>query len=111
MFRLYLDDERQAPEHFNIRCYTAANAIKVLSSGIPIDVVSLDHDLGDDKAGTGYDVLLWIEEQVHTNPYYELPLLHIHTANPSARLKMQAACDNIVLYYISYKKRRANESY
>ncbi|MGL1250664.1 cyclic-phosphate processing receiver domain-containing protein [Vibrio parahaemolyticus] len=26
--------------------------------------MSLDHDLGDDEHGTGYDVVLWIEEAV-----------------------------------------------
>jgi len=26
--------------------------------------ISLDHDLGDDDSGTGYDVVLWIEEAV-----------------------------------------------
>ncbi|WP_439037769.1 cyclic-phosphate processing receiver domain-containing protein [Agarivorans sp. QJM3NY_25] len=25
--------------------------------------ISLDHDLGNDDHGTGYDVVLWIEEQ------------------------------------------------
>ena len=25
-----------------------------------LDEISLDHDLGDDERGTGYDVVLWI---------------------------------------------------
>lgn len=103
MYKIYLDDERTTPSYFDVRCYTAKEAIKVLSSGIPIHTISLDHDLGDDSVGTGYDVLLWIEEQVHMNPYYDLPLILIHTANPSAREKMNAAVDNIARYYRSYK--------
>jgi len=96
MFKVFLDDERRMPSFFNTRAYTAKKAIQILSSGIPISVISLDHDLGDDAAGTGYDVLLWIEEQVHTNPDYELPLIWVHTANPSARAKMDAAVDSII---------------
>jgi hypothetical protein len=29
-----------------------------------VQELSLDHDLGDDARGTGYDVILWIEEAV-----------------------------------------------
>ena len=29
--------------------------------------VSLDHDLGDDARGTGYDVIRWLEEAVATS--------------------------------------------
>lgn len=96
MYKLYLDDERETPSGYNIRCFTAKEAIKLLSSGIAIDVISLDHDLGDDDAGTGYDVLLWIEEQAFLNPYYEVPLIRIHTANPSARTKMEMGRQQIL---------------
>jgi hypothetical protein len=34
-----------------------------------VEEISLDHDLGDDQKGTGYDVLLWIEEQVFLKGY------------------------------------------
>lgn len=34
-------------------------AIELLKSG-EVRKLSLDHDLGDDERGTGYDVLLWI---------------------------------------------------
>lgn len=110
MYKVYLDDERTPPSYFDVHCNTAKEAIKLLSSGIPINLISLDHDLGDNDAGTGYDVLLWIEEQVHNNPYYELPLISIHTANSSARLKMHAAVDNIVRYYKSYRKNQIKQN-
>lgn len=99
MFWLYLDDERPTPDEYSLRVYTASQAIKVLSSGVRLDVVSLDHDLGDDKAGTGYDVLLYIEYQVRTNPVYVLPEIRIHTANPAARKRMFAAKQSIEDYY------------
>ncbi|WP_309295279.1 cyclic-phosphate processing receiver domain-containing protein [Aeromonas caviae] len=41
--------------------------------------ISLDHDLGDDGRGTGYDVILWIENEVMTN-YFIPPKIHIHSA-------------------------------
>jgi hypothetical protein len=48
--------------------------------------VSLDHDLGDDQRGTGYDVILWIEEAVALKGFTP-PALFVHSANSSAREK------------------------
>lgn len=56
-----------------------------------VDELSLDHDLGDDKRGTGYDVLLWIEEEVHRRPAFDVPHISIHSANPVGRARMEAA--------------------
>ncbi|HHQ4684453.1 TPA: cyclic-phosphate processing receiver domain-containing protein [Aeromonas veronii] len=49
--------------------------------------ISLDYDLGDDR-GTGYYVILWIENEVMTNHFIP-PKIHIHSANVSARIKME----------------------
>jgi hypothetical protein len=49
--------------------------------------ISLDHDLGDDTRGTGYDVILWIEEQVFTCGF-KAPVIYVHSANTSACEKM-----------------------
>lgn len=89
--KLYLDDERETPTGWH-RAYTAPEACEILGLH-QVEVVSLDHDLGlDDGVGNGYDVLLWIEEQVYTNPDYVMPSeILIHTANPSAATKMVAA--------------------
>ena len=51
--------------------------------------ISLDHDLGDDDRGTGYDVVLWIEEAVACKGF-KPPKIHVHSANASARVKMQS---------------------
>lgn len=56
--------------------------------------ISLDHDLGDDLRGTGYDVILWIEEAVYTESFAP-PAILIHSANSSARQKMQAGISSI----------------
>lgn len=92
MAKVYLDDERPVPEGW-IGALNAKDAIKLLSS-LEVEVISLDHDLGDDTAGTGYDVLLWIEEQTYAKRYSP-PAIKIHTANASARSKMEAAAESI----------------
>ena len=59
-----------------------------------VEIISLDHDLGNDERGTGYDVILWIEEQVHLNSY-QPPKIVVHSANSSARAKMENAINSI----------------
>ena len=43
----------------------------------------------DDERGTGYDVVLWIEEAVALRGFVP-PKITVHSANPSARDKMLA---------------------
>ena len=59
----------------------------MLQSGQVTDI-SLDHDLGDDEKGTGYDVVLWIEEAVAVRGF-KAPNISVHSANSSARQKME----------------------
>jgi hypothetical protein len=59
----------------------------LLKSGI-VTEISLDHDLGDDSRGTGYDVILWIEEAVAMRAF-EAPAIRIHSANSSAKAGME----------------------
>jgi Cyclic-phosphate processing Receiver domain len=74
---------------------TAPEAIAILETRA-VDEVSLDHDLGDEAVvGTGYDVLLWIEERVATDPGYEPPMIHIHTSNIGSRGRMESAVQGI----------------
>ena len=84
--QLWLDDERPAPEGWR-HARTSQEAIEMLSSA-DFSVVSLDHDLGED-GGTGYDVLLWIEAKVFEDERFTPPEIRIHTANISARTKME----------------------
>ena len=96
--KVYLDDERQEPNGW-IRVKTPSEVIKLLKKK-DVSHLSLDHDLGDDKnIGTGYDVLNWIEEQVFTNKNFKCPEITIHTANPSARRKMELALRSIKRKY------------
>jgi hypothetical protein len=50
--------------------------------------------LGDDIRGTGYDVVLWIEEAVYTTDFIP-PKMNVHSANSSARDKMLLGINTI----------------
>lgn len=84
--KVYLDDERTTPAGWH-RVYWPKEAIELLKTGKVTDI-SLDHDLGDDEHGTGYDVVLWIEEAVYTQGF-KPPEMSVHSANSSAREKME----------------------
>ena len=85
--KVFLDDERPCPEGWTLVRWPD-EAIELLKTG-EVTEISLDHDLGDDERGTGYDVVLWIEEQVFTRGFYP-PKMSVHSANSSARQKMEA---------------------
>jgi|SRR6188768_483282 len=84
--RIFLDDERPTP-HGWVRAFWPQEVIDLLEAG-GVTEVSLDHDLGNDERGTGYDVVLWVEEAVATRGFIP-PKLAVHSANSSARAKMQ----------------------
>lgn len=86
--KVFLDDLRPAPDGW-VRVFWPDEAIALLKTGEVTDM-SLDHDLGDDQRGTGYDVLLWIEEAVATGNF-RAPRMIVHSANPAARERMEAA--------------------
>lgn len=86
--KVYLDDFRPTPEGW-IGARWPGDVISLLKTG-RVTEISLDHDLGDDNIGTGYHVLLWIEKEIVENDFSP-PEITIHTANPSAREKMERA--------------------
>ena len=90
--KVYLDDERPTPEGW-IHARWPQDVIALLQTQ-SVTHVSLDHDLGDDDVGTGYDVLKWIEEAVATRDFSP-PTITIHTSNVSARQKMELAVQSI----------------
>lgn len=90
--RVFLDDERTTPEGW-VRVYWPDEAIALMESDA-VEELSLDHDLGDDERGTGYDVVLWIEEAVALRGF-KPPRVFVHSANSSARDKMIAGIQSI----------------
>jgi hypothetical protein len=90
--RVFLDDERVTPAGW-VRVWWPDEVIALLEQG-GVTHVSLDHDLGDDNRGTGYDVILWIEEAVALRGFVP-PALTVHSANSAARDKMLAGIRSI----------------
>ena len=90
--KVYLDDGREAPEGW-VRVRWPEKVIELLKTGQVTDL-SLDHDLGDDVRGTGYDVVLWIEKAVATGNLVP-PRMAVHSANAPARAKMEAGLEKI----------------
>ena len=90
--KVYLDDERHGPDGW-VQVRWPSEAIELLQKGGVTDI-SLDHDLGNDERGTGYDVILWIEEAVATRGFSP-PRITVHSANSSARKKMELGVESI----------------
>lgn len=100
--KLWLDDERDPNSPIiqkqfgatgdEIWVKTAKMAIYYLAQKTT-KWISLDHDLGDDSAGTGMDVAKFIEEQAF---FGTLPKLnwHIHSQNTVGKKNMIAALQN-----------------
>jgi hypothetical protein len=90
--RVYLDDERVTPPGWR-RVYWPDEAIALLETG-EVAELSLDHDLGDDARGTGYDVIVWIERAVIERGFVP-PRIAVHSANPAARTRMLAGIEAV----------------
>ena len=99
--KVYLDDERKTPDGWR-RVYWPDEAIALLEGG-EVEEISLDHDLGDDDRGTGYDVVLWIEEAVATRSFTP-PRMQVHSANSSAREKMEQGIEAIKVLHLRNKE-------
>lgn len=95
--KIWLDDERDMPQRFDRHVYTAAAAVELLKTG-EVTLISLDHDLGEPEAGTGYDVAKYIEKAAfdRTLPRLEWEL---HTSNPAGRRRMAAAMTNATEFW------------
>jgi len=75
--RVFLDDERATPEGW-VRTYWPDEVIDLLETNAVAEV-SLDHDLGNEQRGTGYDVvdrrecrLAWIYSAEDRRAFSEL---------------------------------------
>ncbi|GMX64448.1 hypothetical protein Elgi_37170 [Paenibacillus elgii] len=85
MINVYVDDLRDCPEGFQVaRTYEAA--IELIKDN-EVDILTLDHDLGEDAEGNelknGYDLVKYIcENGLRANKIY------LHTDNPVGRKNM-----------------------
>jgi len=77
---VYLDDVRNAPEGFVL--VKTVEECKELLLNNKVNILSLDHDLGNDQP-TGYDLVKWtIENKVYPN------VITVHSLNPVGKKNM-----------------------
>lgn len=102
--KVFLDDKRDAHEGW-VRVHSAKEAIDLLDTG-NVEEISLDHDLSLKKRDSGYEVILHIERKVVADRNFRPPIIHIHTANPSARQKMELGVKSIKRLAARNKERK-----
>lgn len=102
MYNLWLDDFREAPKDGRdwlvARCYQDAvdYFIQYVTKGF--DIISLDHDLGEDK--TGYDFLKFILFFVRDYPeHLDNTTILCHSANPVGKANIEATVTNFFQYH------------
>lgn len=89
--RLYVDDEREAPEGWT-RVDSFAEVVWHICR-FDVQAISLDHDLG--KPYNGYDIVKMIEHLTAEIPEFEPPVLYCHSDNADGRKYIELAIDNI----------------
>ena len=91
MIKLWVDDVRDAPDESWMVARNFDVAIFWLAQR-GVSVVSLDHDLGEEK--TGYDIACAMERWMVEGDY-DPPEIRIHSANPVGRGNMLRAVEAI----------------
>ncbi len=95
--KLWLDDERPAPEGWVwVKTVYDAEQAFLNAGGDTVTELSVDHDLGETER-PGYDLLVWLETAVYVGALYA-PRITIHSMNAGARRKMQQCVDKIHSY-------------
>ena len=91
--KIWLDDLRRMPEDFTQHAHSVNEAKRYISAaeamGETIELISLDHDLGDyaSDGGDGICLMDWLLERQTLYP------ISFHTANPVGRANMQRMKD------------------
>lgn len=83
---IYLDDLRDCPDRFVLA--RDASECRWLLLNNEVNILSLDHDLGDSNAETGYDFCKWLVEEGLDKPYIYPKVIYLHTANGVGRNNM-----------------------
>ena len=86
--KIWVDDLRSVPEGYR-GARSVNEAIRLIEKaeleGEPIEVLDLDHDLGD-YAGDGGDAIKLLDYLAERETFYPV---EIHTANPVGRANME----------------------
>jgi hypothetical protein len=87
MINIFLDDIRSCPKGF-VLARTRFECQRLLETN-KVNILSLDHDLGEGHLGTGYDVAMFIVEQQEAYNRNIWPKeIYLHTDNPVGRENM-----------------------
>jgi hypothetical protein len=97
--KLFLDDERNPPDTSWMIARTVQEARELMMK-YPFYEISLDHDLGFETHGTGYDFLNWLERVAAGMEYvpasFIIPqTIKVHSQNPVGRANMLRVIDSI----------------
>lgn len=88
---IWLDDRRPMPPGFDVHCINAHHAAKLIRCGL-VDLISLDHDLGEEAIyGTGMVVAKEIEQLAEKGGPSRRLSVYLHTQNPVGYQNMDAA--------------------
>lgn len=104
MEKIFLDDIRPAPTGFEL--YRPDRIDQFLEHAINADVISMDHDLGDNYP-TGYQILCKLEQRAYNGEIWSMgaPEILIHSSNPAGVQNLNAAIQAI---YRKVGKRQVN---
>ena len=98
---VWLDDVRPMPTEFDVHVKTAQEAIEYIDSNT-VDMISLDYDLGPKHAGTGYDVISYIEAGAYFDTIKPIEI-RIHSANPVGVMRMTQCREKCVRYWNNHQ--------
>jgi hypothetical protein len=90
--RLWIDDERPMPKHYDLHAKTAEEAISLLKAG-GIKQIAFDHDLGVIIGNDGYAVAKFIEQAAYKGTIQPLAWT-VHSGNPVGRKNITDAMNN-----------------
>lgn len=92
--KVFLDDTRPAPNGW-IKTKSAEETIQLLQTG-KVTQLSLDYDLSATSLDNGYDVLIWLEEEIKNNNSFSLPInITIHSTHSLLKPRMESAVKNL----------------
>lgn len=101
--KLYIDDVRITPKGFE-RTYTYEESINfIVKYGCP-DLISFDHDLGEEKSGL--DIVKWLVEYDMNNNIIHSDFSFIcHSGNPVGKKNIENFLNN----YLKFKFGKYND--
>ena len=86
MINIFMDDMRYPPEGFTLAKDAIECRLLLLSN--EVNILSLDHDLGDVDKETGYDLCKWLVSAGQYEPDIYPKEIYLHTANGVGRDNM-----------------------